>query len=131
MTAAFIALLRQTRGVSPARRVWLMLGLAGSAVWGVLPPSWAVASLVAGLFAFAGSLVTGLVVTALIVRAIPPEVAHPTEAYEGFGDAIMAIFRFAVGAALSVCVAFVVGLLTGERVAKWWGSRSVVVKIEP
>ena len=130
-TTALLALLQRTRGVSPGRRVRLMSRLAALAVWSVLPPRWAVASLAAGLLAFAGSLLAGLVVTILIVRAIPPEMSHPTEAYEGFGDALLAMFRFVIGATLSVSVAIVVGLLTGGQVAWWYESRSVVVKSEP
>ena len=131
MTAAWITLLRRTRGVPPGRRIRLMLRLVGSAMSCVLPPRWAVASLAAGLLAFAGTLLAGLAVTIVIVRAIPPEAAHPTEAYEGFGDALMSLIRFVIGVTLSVSVAIVVGLLTGQSVAQWWVPRTTVVKSEP
>jgi hypothetical protein len=55
--------------------------------------------------AFLGSLAFGLMVTVLVVRAIPPEAPHPTEAYEGFGDAVTALFGLFIGAVLSILVA--------------------------
>jgi hypothetical protein len=118
--AAVVALLRRTRGVPPARRVHLITRLAGSAIWSVLPPRWGVVSVAAGALAFAGSLFAGLVVTLLVVLAIPPEVPHPTEAYEGIGDALMAMFYFGIGAMLSLCVAFSVGIAAGAHVASQW-----------
>ena len=35
------------------------------------------------------------------MRAIPPVVPNPTEGYEGIGDAMVAVVRFALGAAQS------------------------------
>jgi hypothetical protein len=70
---------------------------------------------VAGLLAFLGSLVLGLVVTVLAIRPIPPEHPNPTEAYEGFGDYLQAKFWFEMGAGLS----FVVAVLIGLMVAAW------------
>lgn len=122
LTAAAVGvLLRRTTGVAGTRRVHTMALLAAAEVWGVFPSRWVVASVAAGLLAFAGTLAAGLAVTLLIVRAIPPEVPHPTEAYEGFGDAMTALFRFYLGAVLSLLVASAAGLLAGNRVASRWG----------
>ena len=123
LAAAIVGvLLRRTTGLTGTHRLRTMARLAAVAVWGVLPPRWAVASTAAGLLAFAGTLAAGVVVTVLIVRAIPPEVPHPTEAYEGFGDGMMALVRFCLGAGLSLIVACVVGVVTGSWVAARLGT---------
>jgi hypothetical protein len=73
---------------------------------------------IAGLLAFLGSLVLGIALTVLVIRAIPPQVPNPTEAYEGFGDAMMAMLLFELGAGVSLMVAVLIGL----AVAAWiWG----------
>jgi uncharacterized membrane protein len=94
-----------------------MARLTCSAVWNVLPRRWAVASAAAGLVACMGSLLVGLALTALVVWAIPPAVPHPTEAYEGIGDALMAQLCFGIGAALSLSMALVIGIVVGQWVA--------------
>lgn len=71
----------------------------------------------AGALAFLGSLGLGLALTVLVVRAIPPKVPNPTEAYEGFGDAVMASFELAVGAALSLVVSMIFAAAVAARVA--------------
>jgi hypothetical protein len=119
--AAIGVLLRRTQGATGIRRTRLMARLAAAALWGVFPPRWAVAAVTAGLLAFAGTLAAGLAVTVLIVRAIPPAVPNPTEAYEGFGDAMMAQFRFCMGAGLSLLVACITGCMTGDWAASRWG----------
>jgi len=98
-----------------------MAHLAWSGFVSVLPPRWVVISVVAGLLSFVGTLLVGLVVTILIIRAIPPDVPNPTEAYEGFGDAIKAMTYFGLGASLSLIIAGVVGMLVGEWVASRQG----------
>jgi flagellar biosynthesis protein FliR len=65
--------------------------------------------------AFFGSLAFGLVVTVLVVRAIPPEVPHPTEAYEGFGDAVTTLFNLIIGAALSILAALFTAIFVAVR----------------
>jgi hypothetical protein len=94
-----------------------MARLAGSAVWGVAPSRRTVIAVAVGLFAFVGSWAAGLLATVVLVWAIAPEVPNPTEAYEGFGDAVRTLFLFGVGAVLSLCAALVIGLMAGERVA--------------
>lgn len=74
-------------------------------------------ALTAGLLAFVGSWVTGVVVTVLVIRQIPPEVPHPTEAYEGFGDAMRALVLFYLGAGMAFLVAVVVGVAVSTWVA--------------
>jgi hypothetical protein len=125
LAAAGVELLRRrTADLTGARRLCAMRRLVAVAVWSVLPPRWAVASVTAGFLAFVGTLATGVLVTVLIVRAIPPEVPHPTEAHEGFGDAMMALVRFCFGAGLSFLVACIVGLVTKSSLASRW-SRAV------
>lgn len=80
---------------------------------------WAVTT---GILAFFASWAAGVAITILIVRAIPPEVPNPTEAYEGFGDAIMGVFRFYVGTLIS----FVVAVVTGLLVSNWIAYRQAV-----
>jgi hypothetical protein len=48
--------------------------------------------------------------TVLVVRAIPPEVPHPTEAYEGFGDAVTSLTYLFFGVVLSILVALFTGI---------------------
>ena len=96
-----------------------MTRVATAVVWNLLPPRWAVASMVVGLLAFALTLATGLAVTILILLAIPPQVPHPTEAYEGFGDAVTALLRLILGASVSILVALIAGISSGIWVAKW------------
>ncbi len=119
VVAAAAALLSRTRGLPAGRRVREMARLAA---WSILPPRWLVAPVVAGLLAFASSLAAGLALTLVAVRLIPPEVPNPTEAYEGIGDALTAAFYFGIGAVASLCAAFVIGLVIGERVAARWGT---------
>lgn len=120
--AALVALLRRTRGAPPAQRLRLMVRLTWSAVRSVLPPRWAVVSIAVGLVASAVSLLVGLGVTLLVIWLIPPIVPNPTEAYEGFGDAVLTFFYFGVGAVVSLCVAMCVGLLAGGHVASRYGT---------
>ncbi len=75
---------------------------------------WAVT---AGLLAFFGSWIGGVVAVVLAIRQIPPDVPHPTEAYEGFGDAMRAVFLFYLGTGLSFLVATVVGMAISVWVA--------------
>jgi len=72
-------------------------------------------AILAGLVAFGATLAAGVLVTYWVVRAIPPEVPHPTEAYEGFGDAMTAASRFFLGAGASFVFAAVIGFV----VAAW------------
>lgn len=119
--AAVGELFRRTAGIAGIRRIRMMARLAIAAVWSVLPPRWVVASVAAGLLAFAATFVAGVAITILIARAIPPEVRNPTEAYEGIGDAMMTVFRFYAGVVLSLFVASIAGLVAGDRVASQWG----------
>ena len=85
----------------------------------LLPPTtgrWFLA-VIAGVLAFLACWAIGVGVTILIVRAIPPEVPNPTEAYEGFGDYMLATIRFFVGAVVSFVAAVVAGLLVSRRIA--------------
>jgi hypothetical protein len=75
-------------------------------------------SALAGVLAFLGSLAVGLVMTVIVVRSIPPTVPNPTEAYEGFGDYMMALFRFLFGALISFMVAVGVALVVAACVAR-------------
>jgi len=77
LAAAVAVLLRRTQGVPPARRLRLIASLARSAVASSLPSRWIVVSAAAGVFAFLGSLLAGLVVAILIVRAIPRAIPCP------------------------------------------------------
>jgi hypothetical protein len=72
-------------------------------------------AIIAGFLAFLISLGILLGITILIVRAIPPRVPNPTEAYEGFGDAMIAGHYFLVGSLLSLPVAASIG----ATVAVW------------
>jgi hypothetical protein len=65
---------------------------------------------IAGLSGFLGSLVHGLALTVLVVRSIPPEVPNPTEAYEGFGDAMMRMIWLHLGSGASFLLALMIGL---------------------
>lgn len=117
VAAGVVALLHRTRGAPPIRRMVLMAGLACSAAGSALPSRQVVAAVTAGGLAFAGSLTVGLGITVLVIWAIPPEVPNPTEAYEGFGDAVRALGLFGLGVILSLCAAVGVGFVVGERVA--------------
>jgi hypothetical protein len=75
---------------------------------------WAVT---AGLLAFVGSWLGCVVIVVLAIRQIPPDVPHPTEAYEGFGDAMRAVFLFYLGVGLSFLVAVVAGFVVATWVA--------------
>lgn len=121
--AAVEVLFRRTTGMTGARRFRMMYRLVATAVRTTFPSRCAVASVAAGLFAFAGTLVAGIAVTVLIVRAIPPEVPNPTEAYEGIGDAMLAQFWFYLGGGVSLFVACSVGVVTGSWVASRWSTR--------
>jgi hypothetical protein len=70
----------------------------------------------AGFLAFLGSAVLGLAVTVLVVRSIAPEVPKPTEAYQGFGDYVLTLFWFHIGAGLSFVAAVGIGLAIAARV---------------
>jgi hypothetical protein len=119
--AGVISLLRRTRGLTGTRRVAMIARLIASAPRGLVPPQWLVASMAAGLIAFICTFTAGVTVTVLIIRAIPPDEPNPTEAYEGFGDAVEALFRFFWGSGLSLLAACVVGLYTVTSVARRWG----------
>jgi hypothetical protein len=67
--------------------------------------------------AFVGTLALGLVVTVLVVRSMR-EVPHPTEAYEGFGDAAVALLRLLFGAGLSILIALFTGIFVAVRVGR-------------
>jgi hypothetical protein len=75
-----------------------------------------------GALTFLGSFAAGILLTILVIRAIPPKVAHPTEAYEGVGDAMMATYYLGIGAFLSFSVAFYLAIkiadLAGRPVAE-------------
>jgi ABC-type Fe3+ transport system permease subunit len=58
-----------------------------------------------GALAFFVTLAVGLALTAFVIRSIPPTVPHPTETYEGFGDALIATLFLYAGAALSLLLA--------------------------
>ena len=120
VAAAVVALLRRTQGLPTGRRVGLMACLAGAAVWAVTPPRWALASVTAGLLAFAGSLVLGLAATVLVIWLYLRSGPQPTEAHEGIGDALLALYFFYIAAAVWLCVAVSVGVVVGERVATRW-----------
>jgi hypothetical protein len=68
------------------------------------------------VLAFLGSLALGLALTVVVIRSIPPEVPNPTEAYEGFGDAVMAMVLLVFGAVVSILVALVVAIIVAVRV---------------
>lgn len=70
-----------------------------------------------GLLAFLASWFVGVAVVVLIIRLIPPDVPHPTEAYEGIGDYYRAMFLFYLGTGLSFLVAVVVGVAVSMWVA--------------
>lgn len=78
------------------------------------------ASVAVGFLAFAASLAAGLAATVLVISFIPPTVPHPTEAYEGVGDALMAQLYLAAGGGVSLLVASVVGMVAGDRAASRW-----------
>lgn len=122
--AGVSALFRQTRNVPAPRRIVAMAQLVVSTVWSFVPSRCALASTAAGFLAFAGTLVVGLALTILILCLIPRSVKHPTEAYEGIGDAIIAMLCLGFGAVISLCVALVVGLIAGERAAFRRGATS-------
>ena len=75
-------------------------------------------AVLAGTLAFLPCMGLGLVLTVLIVCTIPPKVPNPTEAYEGFGDAMMAIFYLAVGAAISLLLSTSVAAAVAARVIR-------------
>ena len=79
---------------------------------------WAVT---AGLLAFVGSWLAGVVVVVLAIRQIPPDVPHPKEAYEGFGDALRVVFLFYLGVGLS----FLVAVMVGVTVSVWLAYRGL------
>jgi len=62
-----------------------------------------------------------LALTVVVVRSIPPLVPHPTEAYEGFGDALATECRLVAGGALSVMVSLVVAGVVGAWFARQGG----------
>jgi hypothetical protein len=64
-----------------------------------------------------GTSALGLLVTVVVVRSVPPEVPHPTEAYEGFGDAVMAPFHMFVGVVVSILIALFTAILVAVRVS--------------
>jgi len=80
------------------------------------PPSGMSACLIvaaACLLTFVG----GIGITVLIERSIPPTVANPTEAHEGFGDFIMAVARFILGVVVSLVAAVVAGVIVSSLLA--------------
>ena len=84
-------------------------------------------SAIAGLVAFLGSLVLGIGLTVIAIRSIPPQVPNPTEAYEGFGDYMIAMLWFELGAGVSLAVAVLIGL----AVAAWiWAAPNQLIKPE-
>jgi hypothetical protein len=118
VAAATAALLRQTRNVPTARRLRLMAHIAYIGVLNVLPSRRAMAAPAGALLAFLGALLVGLTATVIIVRLIPPEVPNPTEAYEGIGDFVRAVFFLGIGALASLIAALFVGIAIGLRIAK-------------
>jgi hypothetical protein len=110
------ALLRQTRGVPIARRPRLMVLLACSAIVHVLYRR-NVAAVVVGFLAFVGSLCVGLAATFCVIWATSPEYSHPTEAYETFGDYVIAMEKLACGATVAFSIAGIVGFAVGVRIA--------------
>jgi hypothetical protein len=117
IVAAVFGLLRQTRGAPAGRRLRLMAHLACAAVVRVLPSRLTVAVLTGGFLAFLGVLLAGLAATVVIVRQIPPEFPNPTEAYQGFGDFVRALFFLGIGAVLSFATALIAGVSLGMYIA--------------
>jgi hypothetical protein len=74
-------------------------------------------AMTAGLLTFLASRAAGVGITILVVRSIPPKVAHPTEVYEGIEDYFDALFRFGLGVVLSFGAAVVVGVVVSTRIA--------------
>jgi hypothetical protein len=130
LAATVAVLLQRTQSVPPKLRVYVMARLACLAVWNVLPPKWAVVSVVAGLLAWIGSWLVGVATTVLIVWLILPTmpdldeahtVPQPIEAaYEGAGFALMALCGLFIGVSLSFYIAPIIGMKVGKRVASRW-----------
>ncbi|MGH7169693.1 MAG: hypothetical protein ACRELF_00775 [Gemmataceae bacterium] len=72
----------------------------------------------AGALAFLPCMAFGLVLTVLVVGAVPPKVPNPTEAYEGFGETMTAFFYLAVGAAISLLISTSVAAAVATRVRR-------------
>jgi hypothetical protein len=119
LAAVSLTLLNRTRGFPARQRVMAMGHLVGVALKAALPPRWLVGSLAAGFSAFAGVFLLGAFVTLTVVRLIPMEVPHPTEAYEGFGDYMRKMIYFWMGISVSTIVAGWVG----GGVGIWTGLR--------
>ena len=128
VAAGVTHLLRQTQGVPPARRPRLMIYLVYSAVINALYRR-SVAAVVAGFFAFVGTLCVGLAITLLVIWATSPVYSHETEAYETFGDLVSAMIMLMCGVFASAPMAGIVGFAVGERVAA--GARVAVVPGQP
>jgi hypothetical protein len=73
---------------------------------------------IAAALAFFDSMARGLALTILVIRLIPAKVPNPTEAYEGFGDAIMLENYLLIGTGLSLIVSMSVAAVVGSCVAR-------------
>jgi len=73
----------------------------------------------AGTLAFLFCIGLGLTLTVLVIDTISPKVPNPTEAYEGFGETMMAVFYLAVGAAISLLISTSVAAAIAMRVRRW------------
>lgn len=61
-----------------------------------------------------------MTVVVLVIRMIPLDAPHATEAYESMGDAFRNLCILMGGAALSLCIAILAGCLAGQwRASKW------------
>lgn len=123
VAAASVSLVGKTRGVPAHRRLGAMAHVSAAAVRAALPSQRIVVPILAGFLGFLGSFVAGVVITVFIVWLIPPDVPHPTEAYEGFGDALRAMMIFGFGAVMSFIIAIPIGCQIGLRVSSRWENR--------
>jgi len=71
-----------------------------------------VRTLIYSSLVFLVSLASGILITTLLILSIPLQVPHPTEAYEGIGDAMLITIVFNFGLILSFLFAFAAGLGT-------------------
>lgn len=127
LLAAWIGVLvRRTRGVPPLRRVVMMLKYTLLAGWSLVPPRWFFASAAAAIFAFASVFSTSMSIVFLVIWMIPPAVPHPTEAYEGIGDALILHAILTGGAVISFCLAIVAAFIAYLWMASRWHKSNVV-----
>jgi hypothetical protein len=90
------------------------------AVWSILPPRWFLAAASAGTYVFFSVFFTCMTVVVVVIRMIPLDAPHATEAYDSMGDAYRNCCILTGGAALSFWIALVVGSLAGQwRASRW------------